>query len=78
MHAGHAGETPVKMLTPSAKQTHRSYVWAYATSQLLLKVDIPDSVRDAGQRTVIFRYHWLRAKGSMLVKLAPNTFEQRV
>ena len=30
----HADETPVQMLTPGAKKTHRSYVWAYATSQL--------------------------------------------
>lgn len=30
----HADETPVQMLTRGAKKTHRSYVWAYATSQL--------------------------------------------
>ncbi|KMT52937.1 hypothetical protein ACR52_25185 [Pseudomonas fildesensis] len=30
----HADETPVQMLTPGAKKTHRAYVWAYATSQL--------------------------------------------
>ncbi|PPV39478.1 IS66 family transposase [Ectopseudomonas oleovorans] len=29
----HADETPVQMLMPGAKKTHRSYVWAYATSQ---------------------------------------------
>jgi hypothetical protein len=29
----HADETPVQMLTPGSKKTHRSYVWAYATSQ---------------------------------------------
>lgn len=29
----HADETPVQMLTPGAKKTHRSYVWAYATSK---------------------------------------------
>ena len=29
----HADETPVQMLTPGAKKTHRAYVWAYATSQ---------------------------------------------
>jgi transposase len=28
----HADETPVQMLTPGAKKTHRAYVWAYATS----------------------------------------------
>lgn len=29
----HADETPVQMLAPGAKKTHRAYVWAYATSQ---------------------------------------------
>jgi transposase len=29
----HADETPVQMLSPGSKKTHRSYVWAYATSQ---------------------------------------------
>jgi transposase len=29
----HADETPVQMLTPGAKKTHRAYVWAYASSQ---------------------------------------------
>lgn len=29
----HADETPVQMLTPGAKKTHRAYVWAYETSQ---------------------------------------------
>ncbi len=29
----HADETPVQMLTPGAKKTHRAYVWAYATRQ---------------------------------------------
>lgn len=29
----HADETPVQMLVPGSKKTHRSYVWAYATSQ---------------------------------------------
>lgn len=28
----HVDETPVQMLMPSTKKTHRSYVWAYATS----------------------------------------------
>lgn len=33
-HGGvHADETPVQMLSPGAKKTHRAYVWAYATSQ---------------------------------------------
>ena len=30
----HADDTPVQMLVPGSKKTHRSYVWAYATSQL--------------------------------------------
>lgn len=29
----HADETPVQMLMPGTKKTHRAYVWAYATSQ---------------------------------------------
>jgi len=29
----HADETPVQMLAPGSKKTHRSYVWTYATSQ---------------------------------------------
>ncbi|QXI18872.1 IS66 family transposase [Pseudomonas hamedanensis] len=29
----HADETPVQMLAPGSKKTHRSFVWAYATSQ---------------------------------------------
>ncbi len=29
----HSDETPVQMLAPGSKKTHRSYVWAYATSQ---------------------------------------------
>ncbi|WP_432757990.1 IS66 family transposase [Pseudomonas umsongensis] len=29
----HADETPVQMLMPGTKKTHRSHVWAYATSQ---------------------------------------------
>ncbi len=29
----HADETPVQMLMPGTKKTHRSYVWAYATNQ---------------------------------------------
>lgn len=32
-HVIHADETPVQMLAPGSKKTHRSYVWAYATSQ---------------------------------------------
>ncbi|MCB1719817.1 MAG: IS66 family transposase, partial [Candidatus Competibacteraceae bacterium] len=29
----HADETPVAMLAPGKKQTHRAYVWAYATTR---------------------------------------------
>ena len=29
----HGDQTPVQMLMPGTKKTHRSYVWAYATSQ---------------------------------------------
>lgn len=28
----HADETPVKMLAPGNKQTHRAYVWAYSST----------------------------------------------
>ncbi|MNE98189.1 Transposase IS66 family protein [compost metagenome] len=28
----HADETPVQMLEPGEKKTHRSYVWAYSTT----------------------------------------------
>lgn len=28
----HADETPVQVLMPGAKKTHRAYVWAYATT----------------------------------------------
>lgn len=29
----HADETPVPMLSPGKKKTHRAYIWAYATTQ---------------------------------------------
>lgn len=29
----HADETPVPMLSPGKKRTHRAYVWAYATTR---------------------------------------------
>ena len=32
-HVIHADETPVSMLAPGEKKTHRAYVWAYAISQ---------------------------------------------
>lgn len=28
----HADETPVQMLAPGEKKTHRAYVWAYSTA----------------------------------------------
>jgi len=28
----HADETPVSMLSPTKKRTHRAYIWAYATT----------------------------------------------
>ena len=30
----HADETPVQMLAPGKKKTHRAYVWAYASTTL--------------------------------------------
>ena len=32
-HVIHADETPVSMLAPGEKKTHRAYVWAYAIGQ---------------------------------------------
>jgi transposase len=39
----HADETPVQMLAPGKKKTHRAYVWAYASTSFS---DINDLVYD--------------------------------
>lgn len=56
----HADETPVPMLTPGAKKTHRAYVWAYATSQFsdLAAVVYDFSPSRAGEHARAFLGHW--------------------
>jgi len=56
----HADETPVQMLTPGAKKTHRSYVWAYATSQFsdLAAVVYDFSPSRAGEHARNFLAGW--------------------
>ncbi|MFC6298130.1 IS66 family transposase [Pseudomonas sp. CCM 7893] len=56
----HADETPVQMLTPGAKKTHRSYVWAYATSQFsdLAAVVYDFSPSRAGEHARNFLQDW--------------------
>ncbi len=56
----HADETPVQMLTPGAKKTHRAYVWAYATSQFsdLAAVVYDFSPSRAGEHARNFLQNW--------------------
>ena len=56
----HADETPVQMLTPGAKKTHRAYVWAYATSQFAdVKAVVYDfSPSRAGEHARNFLQDW--------------------
>lgn len=56
----HADETPVQMLTPGAKKTHRAYVWAYATSQFsdLSAVVYDFSPSRAGEHARNFLHGW--------------------
>ncbi len=56
----HADETPVQMLTPGAKKTHRAYVWAYATSQFsdLAAVVYDFSPSRAGEHARNFLQDW--------------------
>jgi len=56
----HADETPVQMLTPGAKKTHRAYVWAYATSQFsnLAAVVYDFSPSRAGEHARNFLQEW--------------------
>ena len=56
----HADETPVQMLTPGAKKTHRAYVWAYATSQFTG----PYPLTIIGPRTKFGRGRWVAKTGS--------------
>ena len=56
----HADETPVQMLIPGTKKTHRSYVWAYATSQFsdLAAVVYDFSPSRAGEHARNFLNDW--------------------
>lgn len=56
----HTDETPVQMLTPGAKKTHRAYVWAYATSQFsdLAAVVYDFSPSRAGEHARNFLQDW--------------------
>ncbi|MEE4959450.1 IS66 family transposase, partial [Pseudomonas alliivorans] len=56
----HADETPLQMLAPGAKKTHRSYVWAYATSQFsdLAAVVYDFSPSRAGEHARNFLQGW--------------------
>lgn len=56
----HADETPVQMLKPGAKKTHRAYVWAYATSQFsdLSAVVYDFSPSRAGEHARNFLHGW--------------------
>ncbi len=51
---------PVQMLAPGSKKTHRSYVWAYATSQFsdLSAVVYDFSPSRAGQHARNFLNDW--------------------
>ena len=56
----HADETPAQMLKPGAKKTHRSDVWAYATSQFsdLAAVVYDFSPSRAGEHARNFLKGW--------------------
>jgi hypothetical protein len=56
----HADETPVQMLTPGAKKTHRTYVWVYNTSQFcdLAALVYDFSPSRAGEHARNFLGHW--------------------
>ncbi len=56
----HADETPVRMLMPGLKKTHRSYVWAYATSQFCetAAVVYDFSLSRAGEHARNFLQDW--------------------
>lgn len=56
----HADETPVQMLMPGTKKTHRSYVWAYATSQFsdVAAVVYDFSLSRAGEHARNFLQDW--------------------
>ena len=59
-HVIHADETPVSMLAPGEKKTHRAYVWAYAISQFsdLAAVVYDFSSSRAGEHARNFLQDW--------------------
>ena len=59
-HVIHADETPVSMLAPGEKKTHRAYVWAYAISQFsdLAAVVYDFSPSRAGEHVRNFLQDW--------------------
>jgi hypothetical protein len=60
----HADETPVQMLAPGEKKTHRAYVWAYCTTPFsALKAVVYDfSPSRAGEHARNFLGSWNAAK----------------
>ncbi|MNT14711.1 Transposase IS66 family protein [compost metagenome] len=56
----HADETPVQMLAPGEKKTHRAYVWAYCTTPFsALKAVVYDfSPSRAGEHARNFLGQW--------------------
>ncbi|KPX94650.1 Transposase IS66, partial [Pseudomonas amygdali pv. mori] len=56
----HADETPVQMLAPGEKKTHRSYVWAYSSTPFsTLKAVVYDfSLSRAGEHARNFLGAW--------------------
>ena len=56
----HADETPVSMLSPGAKKTHRAYVWAYATTPFaeLSAVVYDFTPSRAGEHARTFLHGW--------------------
>ena len=56
----HADETPLQMLAPGTKKTHRSYVWAYATTQFCetAAVVYDFSPSSAGEHARNFLHNW--------------------
>ncbi len=60
----HADETPVQMLAPGEKKTHRAYVWAYCTTPFsVLKAVVYDfSPSRAGEHARNFLGPW-KGKG---------------
>jgi hypothetical protein len=67
----HADETPVKMLVPGKKKTHRAYVWVYSTTPFsALKAVVYDfSPSRAGEHARNFLGDW-NGSWSAMISLA--------